>query len=339
MKRLICLLLCIGLLAGFACGCGKADKARVLFNVELEDYIELGEYKNIPVDTKSDTFKEYYDDIIVSDVLENDFHDETITEGIISKGDIANIDYEGKKDGVAFDGGTAQGYDLEIGSGSFIDGFEGGLIGVNIGETVDLNLTFPENYSSADLAGAEVIFTVKVNSAKPAKSPKEFYADLGYKSYDEYNASVKENAIKNYLVDAIEANSKIKDFPEADIESVYAATENTIGINLENNYGMSLDDYITQMGQTKEEFKKSMITEQVEPMLKKLILYYAVLDAEGIEIEASEIDKMINDEVKAINNSSVDAKYLKEFYGDYYFEAMVANEKAIELLYDNAKIS
>ena len=86
-----------------------------------------------------------------------------VEKSVVESGDTVNIDFEGKKDGVAFDGGTSQGYNLTIGSGSFIDGFEDGLIGVNVGDTVDLNLTFPEGYQNADLAGQDVVFTVTVN--------------------------------------------------------------------------------------------------------------------------------------------------------------------------------
>ena len=83
-----------------------------------------------------------------------------------AEGDTANIDYSGTKDGVAFDGGTAEGYDLKLGSGTFIDGFEDGVIGMNVGDEKDLNLKFPDNYGSADLAGQEVVFHVKLNQLK-----------------------------------------------------------------------------------------------------------------------------------------------------------------------------
>ena len=98
----------------------------------------------------------------------------------VKKGDTANIDYVGKKDGVAFDGGTAQGYQLEIGSGTFIDGFEDGLVGVMPGETVDLNLTFPKEYPSEELAGKKVVFKVKVNEIKQKQSrelDEDFFED------------------------------------------------------------------------------------------------------------------------------------------------------------------
>ena len=151
-------------------GCGKKAK-RQLYNDKLSKYITLADYKGLKVDTKSDEFKKYYDNMISSDVSSNNLYVKK-TEGTVANGDTANIDYTGKKDGVAFDGGTAAGYDLTIGSNSFIDGFESGLIGKKIGDTVDLNLKFPENYSSTELAGKAVVFTVKINYVKTDEERK-----------------------------------------------------------------------------------------------------------------------------------------------------------------------
>ena len=139
--------------------------ALAVFKSSLSKYIDLGEYKGIEVDTSSDGFGVYYDNQISSDVANYDLYVRK-TEGRVEDGDTANIDYVGKKDGVAFDGGTADGYDLVIGSGSFIDGFEDGLIGAEIGSTVDLNLEFPDDYQSEELAGKAVVFTVTVNYVK-----------------------------------------------------------------------------------------------------------------------------------------------------------------------------
>ena len=147
MKRIFSLVMILGLMLTL-CSCGKQE--RILYNVDLDKYVELGDYKKIKIDTKSDDFKETYDSIISQHVETNDLY-VTKTEGKVADSDVANIDYEGKKDGVAFEGGTAKGYDLEIGSGSFIDGFEEGLVGVEIGDTVDLNLTFPKDYQARKL--------------------------------------------------------------------------------------------------------------------------------------------------------------------------------------------
>ena len=213
MKRLICFLMVTATVLGLA-GCGKKAK-RQLYNDKLSKYITLADYKGLKVDTKSDEFKKYYGNMISSDVSSNNLYVKK-TEGTVANGDTANIDYTGKKDGVAFDGGTAAGYDLTIGSNSFIDGFESGLIGKKIGDTVDLNLKFPENYSSTELAGKAVVFTVKINYVKTdeERKPEDYYSELGFKSLDEYTADVTERAVKSYLFDTVKKDSKIKEYPQ-----------------------------------------------------------------------------------------------------------------------------
>ena len=205
MKKIICLLLGVMLTALTFAGCGKTTE-RQLYNEKLSKYINLGEYKGIKVDTKSDEFKEFYNSVISSDVSSNDLYVKK-TEGGVANGDTVNIDYTGKKDGVAFDGGTAEGYDLTIGSNSFIDGFESGLIGKKIGETVDLNLTFPENYDSSELAGKAVVFTVKINYVKTEeeRKPEDYYSEIGFKTLKAYTDDVTERAVKNQIKPAMEA--------------------------------------------------------------------------------------------------------------------------------------
>ena len=137
MKRILSVVLAFLMLALGLTGCGEKD--RILYkSVDLKKFVELSDYKNIKVDTASDEFKKVYDSVIAGDVEDLDLYVQK-TEGKVAEGDTANIDYEGKKDGVAFEGGKGEGYDLEIGSNSFIEGFEEGLIGVEIGSTVDLD--------------------------------------------------------------------------------------------------------------------------------------------------------------------------------------------------------
>ena len=340
-KKILSLGLVTVLAFGLLAGCGKSE-GRVLYNdVDLSKIVELGEYKGLEVDTSSDEFKEILQDIVDSDIENNEFYTtETLTEGKIQEGDIANIDYTGKKDGVAFDGGTAEGYDLEIGSDSFIDGFEDGLIGVAIGDTVDLNLTFPENYGKEELNGAAVVFTVKVNSAqrKIKQRAEEYYAKLSFKSVSEYNSDARKRATQNYLIDAVTANSKAKEYPKADIDIMYATTKNYMETVLSESYGMDFAAYLTQIDQTEEKFKNTVIEEQIKPSMDTQMVLYAILDKEGIEFTKDEVDKEVENTVKEINDSSVDAEKVKSLYGEFYFEQMVVTAKVKDFLYKNAKL-
>ncbi len=349
MKRILALIIAVLMLVTAFAGCGAKEETgeqtegRVFFNLELSKYFTLGEYKNIPVDTSSDTFKGFYEDVIKADV-ENNKIVTKVTEGKVKKGDTANIDYVGKKDGVAFEGGTANGYDLEIGSGSFINGFEDGLIGVEIGDTVDLNLTFPKDYQSAELAGADVVFTVKVNYVKGegTPEPKEFYADLGYKSIEEYEKDVTERAVKQYLLDAVKANSKIKNYPKTERNKLYKDYKTNAENSIKSNYGMSFADYLTQVGQTEEEFKNDAIKNQVEPMMDEMMMLYAINDAEKIELNDETINKQLEKMASEYDDKTITADYIKEYYtsnyGDYYVEYMTAYDNAVDILYKNAKI-
>lgn len=341
MKRLICAVLTVVLLTTVATGCGNSKKNRILYNeTKLSKAVELGDYKGISVDTKSDEYKKVYDSIISDDVVNNDLYVKK-TEGKVANGDVANIDYVGKKDGVAFEGGTDKGYDLEIGSNSFIDGFESGLIGVEIGSTVDLNLKFPENYGNEELNGAAVVFTVTVNyvTTDEERKPEDYFKEIDFKSLEDYEKDVTDRAIKSFLVDKITTSSKIKTYPEKDIDILYKSAKNTIEMNIKSQYGVDLSTYLGYVGQTEEQFKSSMITEQIKPSMESQMVIYAILDKENISFEQKEIDAEVNAMVKELANVQVDAKYLKEVYGEYYFEYKFVSDKVLDFIYKNAKIS
>ena len=172
-KKMIALFLCISTVAALS-GCGSSKNSTSTGNADsAEKLVKLGDYKNIEVEVD----KSYeISDNSVQETIENYFltapiYTENKEKDTVADGDVANIDYEGTKDGEAFDGGSAKGYNLKIGSGTFIDGFESGLIGKKVGETVDLNLTFPEDYGSEDLAGKDVVFKVTINSIQDESYP------------------------------------------------------------------------------------------------------------------------------------------------------------------------
>ncbi len=339
MKRILSLGLVFVMLAFVLTGCGEKD--RIMYKtVDLTKFVELSDYKNIKVDTASDAFKKVYDSVVAADVEDLDLYVQK-TEGKVAKGDTANIDYEGKKDGVAFDGGTAKGYYLEIGSNSFIEGFEEGLIGVEIGSTVDLNLTFPENYQSTDLAGKDVVFTVKVNYVKTTEpqKPEEYFGKMGFKTVEEYNDDVKERAISGYLIEKVLEKSKVKNYPEADVEILKEKFTDMMEKNLQSYYGMTLADYISQTGSTQDSFNKQLLDEQVYPLMNEQMPLYAILDEEKVEVTTSEIDGAVKDMLEDYGkDSGVTEKQLREYYGEYYFENILVSEKAVEILKKYADI-
>lgn len=340
MKRFLSLTLVIFSLLTLLTACGKTSN--VLFvNTDFDKVMTLGEYKGLELDTSSDDFKELFDNTVASDVKSNSLYMEK-NEGTVSEGDIANIDFVGKKDGVAFDGGTGASYDLEIGSGSFIPGFESGLIGVKIGDTVDLNLTFPKDYGKEELNGQDVVFTVTVNSVQTAEGvePKDIYKDLGYETLEKYESDVKERTIKNHFLEAVTSNSEIKEYPEEDIKILKTQIKDALENNISTYYGMTLDAYITQMGTTLVEFESDLLNNQIKPLIEDIMPLYAILEKEGVKVTKKDMDAKLDEIVKEYEDAgtSVDAATLKKSLGEYSIEGLIVEEKAYEIIKGYAKI-
>ena len=340
MKRFLSLTLVIFSLLTLLTACGKTSN--VLFvNTDFDKVMTLAEYKGLELDTSSDDFKELFDNTVASDVKSNSLYMEK-TEGTVLEGDIANIDFVGKKDGVAFDGGTGASYDLEIGSGSFIPGFESGLIGVKIGDTVDLNLTFPKDYGKEELNGQDVVFTVTVNSVQTTEGvePKDIYKDLGYETLEKYESDVKERAIKNYFLEAVTANSEIKEYPEEDIKILQTQIKDALENNISTYYGMTLDAYITKMGTTLVEFESDLLNNQIKPLIEDIMPLYAILEKEGVKVTQKDTDAKLDEIVKEYEDAgtTIDAATLKKSVGEYSIENLAVQEKALEIIKENAKI-
>ena len=340
MKRFLSLTLVIFSLLTLLPACGK-NKTILFSSVDFDKALTLAEYKGITLDTSSDEYGEFYDNVIVSDIKNNSLYIEK-TEGTVSEGDIANIDYVGKKDGVAFEGGTDEGYDLEIGSNSFIEGFESGLIGAEIGKTIDLNLTFPEDYGNEELNGADVVFTVTVNSVQTTDGvePKDIYEDLGYKTLKEYENDVKERATENYFLNLVRSKSEIKEYPDEDVKTLKTQIKDALNNNFTSYYGMSLESYLTQNGMTMIDFENNLLNNQVKPLIAETMPLYAILDKEGVKITDEDIETKLDELVKEYESSgtSVDAETIKKSVGEYSIENLAVQEKALEIIKENAKI-
>ncbi len=265
------------------------------------DYVTLGQYKGLTVTREPFEVTEEEIDAEIQDELRNSDALETVTEGVVQEGDIANIDYEGKRDGVAFDGGTAEGFDLTIGSHEFIDGFEDGLIGVAVGDTVDLPLTFPENYGN-DLAGADVVFTVTVNEIKRVPELTDEVAgtvtDGEYNDVASYRESVRaqltatkeqdtETAVMADLMTQIANTCEITGYPQEMIDYNVALMEQYYR-SIAQMYSMEFEDFLsTYLEMTPETFQSEAVLACQEMMQQELYLK-AIAEAEGIELTDEE---------------------------------------------------
>ncbi len=315
MKKIVAILLVAILMMTLLVGCGKD---RILYkNIKFENYLEVKDYLGIEVDTTTDGFAEYYKKIFDMDIGDYSLYKE-VKEGVVENGDIVNLDYEGKLDGVAFQGGTAQGYDLKIGSKTFIDDFEEELIGVAVGETKDVTAKFPENYGNAELNGKEAIFTCKINHIKKVMTEEEAYEKMHFDSADDYKADIKKRAVKQYILDVVINNSKITDYPEKDSDLICEAIYE-VQVDMYKEGGQDLEKLIIANNMTVENYKSQIATQMVPEMMKVNMVMYCIFDAEELELLES-----------TLSSQEIDQPAIAESYA--------VQDTVMEYLYDNAKI-
>ncbi|MCI5958775.1 MAG: trigger factor [Lachnospiraceae bacterium] len=360
MKRKI---LFAGLLVTMAVsmsGCGKADgeNADSLDDINPDEYVTLGDYKNLEInvdhyEVKDDEVKQYVAKDLDNYVDNYDLYDYTTTDKqTVSTNDIVNIDYEGKKDGVAFSGGTAQGAHLEIGSGRFIDGFEDGLLGANVGDTVELNLTFPEDYGNDELNGQEVVFTVSINSIDESHLPdydEAFFANLGIDNvtnYDEYldyakeyiqNACDQQNntAIETALWDVVKNGSEVSDVPQSLLDEKLAELDDDLQ-EYADQYGVDTDTMIGYMGydaDSYEEMRQSTARSEAE----KDLICRAIAKAEGITITEDDVKEVAQEEYESYGFTS--AADMISSKSDEYLRSYVRYRKIMDLLKETANVT
>ncbi len=338
-------------------GCG-GSKGKDLSSIDASKYVTLGEYKGLEVTVEDTTVTE--DDVkdAVDSALSSKKTTEAVTDRAVQDTDTVNIDYVGKKDGVAFDGGTAQGYDLTIGSNSFIDGFEEGLIGAEIGETKTLNLTFPENYSNTDLAGQDVTFDVTINSISANIVPELTDAlaaelDTEVSTADEYRQKVKEklekqksasarSAAYSELLSQVQESSTVvsgdelpKWLIDEDIESEKKSFENSLTM-----YGLDLETYLTQYGMTEDEFN-----DQVESYAKNIaqqqLLVQALAQAENIKIDDAYVDSRYEQDAATYGYESGEKfrETVEQQEAEKTYRESLLTELVEEMLFKNAKVT
>ena len=315
MKKLTAILLVTILMMTFLAGCG--EKRELYNNLKLENYIEVKDYLGIEVDTTTDAFAKCVSEIYTSDIEEYGLYT-VVEEGTVQDGDIVNLDYEGKIDGVAFDGGTAQGYDLKIGSKTFIDDFEEELIGVAIGETKDVTAKFPDDYGKDDLNGKEAIFTCKINSINRACTEEEAAQKMHFDTVDEYKADINKRAVMQCILDEVVSNSKVKDYPQKDSELLCNAIYEFY-VEIYKNNNIDLEDLLKENNTTVEQYKSQISSQMVPKMMNVNMAMYYILDAEKLEILESTL-------ASQDTNQPVIA------------ESYAVQDIVMEYLYDNAKI-
>ena len=285
------MILCMGLT-----GCG--GEKELYDGLNLDDYLTVGEYKGLEVDAyKIKVSEQEIQDKVEAALKEKQENKKLGKKQELKKGDTANIDYSGKVDGKPFDGGDSEGVDLELGSGSFIEGFEDQLIGHKVGDTVEVKVHFPDDYQGEKVAGKDAVFTVKINSATRPKVPKytvdfvkentdfdtkEAYEEsLKKEIYKEKEEQAKNEQKTSLWSDVLEA-TEVKKYPEdvlAAYEEVFDAQIDTMA----EQAGMTRSDALKQMYGTDEEAKiKSIIEDSTKTLIKQEMLTEYIAEKEGL---------------------------------------------------------
>ena len=269
--------------------------------------VELGEYVGIEYTPMDTAVTDEDVEEVIQYALDSNPNMVEVDRAAV-EGDTVNIDYVGKKDGVAFDGGTAEGSDLELGSNTFIDGFEEGLVGTKKGDQVTLNLTFPDDYKNEELQGQDVTFDVTVNAVKEKQDAvlnDEFVKGLelesGVSTVDEYKDSIRAELQKsnedmakmqmeNDVLEAVIANCKFSDIDarvEKDFNEQWEQMNNMVVM-----YGMDMEFYAAMNGAASVDDFKEMFKEQVSNTVKLDLVFKAIAEKEGLTLEEADYDKL-----------------------------------------------
>ncbi|MGE4272013.1 MAG: trigger factor [Desulfitobacterium sp.] len=317
--------------------------------VTVKPEVELGDYKDLKVEKLAATVT---DEEVEQDLArKQDQHAKVLNleEGSVQDKDNANIDFSGSVDGVLFDGGTAEGYDLVIGSNSFIPGFEDQLIGAQIGQEVDVNVRFPDEYHVEDLKGKDALFKVKVNRIKRkelAALDDEFAKDISeFETLDELKADLRDKLMKAAEQRAeMEYKNAIvaKAVDNASVEIPTAMIDNRIGMMLDDmaqnlSYqGLDLETYCQYTGTSMDALKENVRPQAAENVKSELVLE-AIAKAEGIEVSEEEVNSELAKLSERYQTSPENLKQALMARGEMgMYRQSLVSEKTVNFLVEQA---
>lgn len=300
-------------------GEGTTEEGTTEFIIkDYSNYITLGQYKGLTIAPIQITDEE------VSDRIQQYFRD------TVQEGDTINIDYTGYLDGEPFDGGSAEGDFLTIGSGRFIDGFESGLVGVKVGETVDLNLTFPETYDT-EMAGKEVVFTVTVNSINGIIAGEytleNIVANTEYQTLEEYEQMIfdmlysehDEERMRDIWFQAVN-NSTISGYPQEEVDE-YAQELYSYYEDMALQYNVDMETLLSENNYTEESFQE-LCQEYGRSTMNETMVLHSIASAEDMTITDEEYRAEMDEMVE---QSGMSEEFLVSYYGgeEYIRESML----------------
>ncbi|MCR5104772.1 MAG: trigger factor [Eubacterium sp.] len=335
-------------------GCGKKTEETSSIKEQKENfakYVTLGTYKGVEY-TPSKT--EVTDEDIQAEIdslIEDNTKEEQVKEGTATMGDAVNIDFVGYVDGEAFEGGDSQGagYDLTLGSHSFIDDFEEQISGHKPGDEFEVNVTFPDDYGSETLAGKDALFKTTLNYIVKKNAPKYDNALIAsatdYQTTKDFEAATRthleEEAAesdlstdKNAVIQKVKDSSTVSEYPEAVVKARVDYMISGVTEAAESN-GMDLSAYLSNFGYDEETFK-NQVQESVEDFIRERMIMVAIAEAESIEVKDEEVEAK---KQELMDQSGIsDIETLKKTYGyqddDFYYEVLY--NKVTDFVYENA---
>ncbi len=330
---------------------GKGENLIFVADVAVKPEVELGQYKGVEVEkvqalvTEDDVEKE------INNVAEKSARLITVEDRGIEKGDIADIDFEGFIDDEPFEGGKASSYTLEIGSGSFIAGFEDQLMGAKPGDDVEVNVTFPEDYGNKDLAGKAALFKVIINDVKMKELPvldDEFAKDVSeFDTFEEYKQDIRKkltetaehkakHETEDRVINKVTENATVE-IPDVMIEKHIDTLVRDFDSRLRYQ-GLDLEKYLNIMGMGYIDFR-SQFEKRAEAEVKSQLVLDAVCKAENVQANEDEFNQEV---VKIAESYKQDVEEFKKHLQDndiQYINETIKIRKTIELLVESAKIA
>lgn len=325
------------------------NDATIKFTITTKPEIKLGDYKNLGIKKEkvSVSKKEVEDEI---ENLRRDYAEIIVKDGKAENKDTVVIDFDGYLNGEPFDGGKSENYPLELGSNTFIPGFEDQIVGMKKGEEKDIIVTFPEDYPAENLKGKEVIFKVKVNEVKTKQLPeleKEFFEDLGYdeiNTADEFKEHIKDN-IKNEKTNKVE-NKYVDDLLDKLVEtsSIESVPDEFVNNEIERMYynasenikmqGINMETYLKFINKTEEELKESFKDDALK-RVKGRILLEEIVEIEKLKVEEKELEERLQklSELYEMTKEEV----INAFGGKEVVKYDALMNKALKILQDQEK--
>ena len=330
---------------------GQGKDLKFTCEVFVRPDVELGQYKGLEVEVEQQVVTDEMVDTRIKQDQQKASRTVDVEDRAVATGDTVKLDYAGTVDGVAFEGGTAKDQTLVIGSNTFIPGFEDQMIGMQIGEEKDLNVTFPEQYHAENLAGKAAVFHVKVNGITVTEMPElddDFAADVSdFTTFAEYRESIvkelndraarnNEVAVENALVEKAVENATI-DVPEAMIteQTEYILREMEMRMMYQ---GLRMQDYLKYTGQTKEQLQEAYRGEGEKRVRIELTLE-AIRKAEGIEPTEEEINAQIAEQAERMGQKVEDFEKTLTAEQRGYLADQAAVQKVVNLLKADAKVT